>query len=103
VSEPETLSKPVARGWWYVLRLLRFSWLAYIISTLGILSLYLFPLLPGAVMRQLLDLLADQGNAATARASIWALAAVLIGISLARTVLSLSWAGEKMLYLLCAA
>lgn len=97
-----TNANEVSRGWWYVWRLIRFAPLAYVISAAGILSFYLFPLLPGTVVRQLIETLSAQNGAtplpaADARAAIWAFAAALVGISLGRTVLSWGWAGEKSL------
>jgi ATP-binding cassette, subfamily B, bacterial len=97
-----TSTGTLSRGWWYVWRLIRFAPLAYIISSAGILSFYLFPLLPGAVVRGLIETLIAQNGAtplpaADARAAVWAFAAALIGISLGRTVLSWGWAGEKSL------
>jgi ATP-binding cassette subfamily B protein len=84
---------------------------AYIISSIGVIASYLVPLLPGAVMQRLFDALINQekqgaatATAATAladtRAAVWLLAAVLMGISLAQSVLTWGWAGERSLQVL---
>lgn len=97
---------PVARAWWYVLTLMRANFGMYVLSSTGILASYLWPLLPGAVVRQLFDLLAAQqpaAAAADARAAVWALAAALAGVSLSRSVLSWGWVGERSLQVLSEA
>ena len=103
----QTPPPQVARAWWYILQLIRFRPWVYVISSIGILSSYLWPLLPGVFVRRLFDLLASRNvlntaaSIADARASVWALAAVLVGISLTRLIMSWAWAGEKSLHLIC--
>jgi ATP-binding cassette subfamily B protein len=105
-SEPEDLETahpPVARAWWYVLRLIRFSPLVYLISSLGIWSFYLFPLLPGLVVQRLFEALASENlrtsvsAIAEARSTIWLLVAALIGISVVRGLFAWGWVGENSL------
>ena len=99
-------SPPVPRAWWYVLQLIRFRPWVYVISSVGIISFYLWPLLPGVFVKRLFELLANREaigvslTAADARSTVWMVAAVLIGISLSRSVLSWAGAGEKSLNLI---
>jgi ATP-binding cassette subfamily B protein len=79
-------------SWWYVLRLITFRPGMYVLSSIGIISFYLWPLLPGLVVRQIFEVLtvgAPLGQ--DARSTIWALAAVLIGIVIARSVTALCY------------
>ena len=97
---------PIARAWWYVLTLMRTYFGMYVLSSIGILASYLWPLLPGAIVRQLFDLLAAQQSvaaAADARAAVWALAAALAGVTLSRWIFSLGWVGERSLQVLSEA
>ena len=88
---------PIIRSsWWYVARLIAFRPGLYIFSAVGIISFYLWPLVPGIFIRQIFDQLSDHTLLADdARARIWALAGVLIGVALARLVTSLAYPGEK--------
>jgi ATP-binding cassette, subfamily B, bacterial len=92
-------SQPAAlrSSWWYVARLITFRPGLYIISAVGILSYYLWPLVPGLFIRQIFDQLSNHTLLADdARATIWALAGVLIGVALARSVMALAYPfGEK--------
>ena len=75
-----THSSTVPRAWWFVLKLITFRPGMYLISSLGILSFYLWPLLPGLFIRQIFDLITQGAPAGTMPAStVWTLAAVLIG------------------------
>jgi ATP-binding cassette subfamily B protein len=79
-------------SWWYVLQLIKFRPGIFVISSLGIISFYLWPLLPGLFVRQIFDVLtvgAPMGQ--DARSAIWGLAAVLIGIAIARSVTALCY------------
>jgi ATP-binding cassette subfamily B protein len=92
-SQPATIKS----SWWYVARLIAFRPGLYILSALGIISFYLWPLVPGIFIRQIFDQLSNRTLLADdARATIWALAGVLIGVALARLVTALGYLGEKM-------
>ena len=91
-SRPATIRS----SWWYVARLIAFRPGLYILSALGIISFYLWPLVPGIFIRQIFDQLSNQTLLADdARATIWALAGVLIGVAIARMVTALAYPGEK--------
>jgi len=69
----------------------------YILSALGIISFYLWPLVPGIFIRQIFDQLSNRTLLANdTRATIWALAGVLIGVAVARSATALAYPfGEK--------
>jgi ATP-binding cassette subfamily B protein len=91
-SQPATIRS----SWWYVARLITFRPGLYLFSALGIISFYLWPLVPGIFIRRIFDQLSDHTLlTGDARATIWALAAVLIGVALARMVTALAYTGEK--------
>jgi ATP-binding cassette subfamily B protein len=92
-SQPATLRS----SWWYIARLIAFRPGLYILSALGITGFYLWPLVPGIFFQQIFDLLSNRMPLTSdPRATIWALAGVLIGVSLARTVTALAFPfGEK--------
>jgi ATP-binding cassette subfamily B protein len=74
-------------SWWYVLRLMAFRPGLYVISSLGIITFYLWPLLPGLFVRQLFDVLTNSATlGADAYSMVWGLAAVLIGLAIARSL-----------------
>src|SRR6188508_185501 len=92
-SQPATIRST----WWYIARLIAFRPGLYILSALGIISFYLWPLVPGIFIRQIFDQLSNRALLADdARATIWALAGVLIGVAFARLVTALGYPGEKM-------
>ncbi len=96
-------SPRVERAWWYVLALMRTYFGMYVLSSIGILASYLWPMIPGAIVRQLFDLLAAQQSVAAtadARAAVWGLAAALTGVSLSRWIFSCGWVGERSLQVL---
>ncbi len=75
-----------------MLKLITFRPGMYLISSLGILSFYLWPLLPGLFIRQIFDLITQGAPAGTDAAStVWMLAAVLVGIAVARMLTALSY------------
>lgn len=79
-------------SWWYVLRLIAFRPGMYVLSSVGILSFYLWPLLPGLFVRQMFDVLTNGAPLGQdARSTIWGLAAVLIGIVVARSITALTY------------
>jgi ATP-binding cassette, subfamily B, bacterial len=88
--------------WWYVARLIAFRPGRYLLSAVGIISFYLWPLLPGIFIRQIFDLLSNRTLLADdTHATIWALAGVLIGVVIARSVTTLAFPfGEKAAMLL---
>jgi ATP-binding cassette subfamily B protein len=86
----------IRSSWWYVARLILFRPGLYVLSALGIISFYLWPLVPGLFIRQIFDQLSNRAQLASdARATIWALAGVLIGVTFARLVTALAYPGEK--------
>jgi len=92
-SQPATIRS----SWWYVARLIAFRPGRYILSALGIISFYLWPLVPGIFIRQIFNQLSDRTLLANdTRATIWALAGVLIGAAVARSATALAYPlGEK--------
>ena len=61
-------------SWWYVARLIAFRPGLYIFSALGIISFYLWPLIPGIFIRQIFDQLSNRALLVNdTRATIWAL------------------------------
>ncbi len=95
-------TEPTRGAWWYIVRLMAFRPAIYTISTLGIVSFYLWPLLPGVFVRQLFDTLSnDRLLAQDAESTLWGILAVLIGVALARTVSALAYPlGEKAMLLI---
>jgi ATP-binding cassette subfamily B protein len=84
-------------SWWYVARLIMFRPGLYIVSALGIISFYVWPLVTGIFIRQIFDQLSNHTLVASdARATLWSLAGVLIGIAVAHTATALAFPfGEK--------
>ncbi len=84
-------------SWRQVARLIAFRPGLYILSALGIISFYLWPLVPGIFIRQIFDQLSNRTPLThDARATIWALAAMLIGVAIARSATALAYPfGEK--------
>ncbi len=70
--------------WHYILHLARYKpWLYLASGLLASIMFYIFPLLPGLVVRQIFDTLTGE---APASFSLWTLLALLAGIALARRV-----------------
>ncbi|HMO55944.1 MAG TPA: ABC transporter ATP-binding protein [Roseiflexaceae bacterium] len=91
-------------SWWHIARLIAFRPGLYILSTLGIMGFYLWPLATGLLVRQIFDLLSNRMPVDDARATIWMLAAVLIGVALVRSVSALAYPfGERAAMLLAEA
>ena len=88
-------------AWRYVARLIAFRPALYILSAVGIIGFYLWPLATGALVRQIFDQLSNRTLLASdARATIWALAGVLIGVAVAQTFMALAFPfGEKAIML----
>ena len=84
-------------SWRHIARLIAFRPGLYLLSALGIISFYLWPLATGVLVRQIFDQLSNRAPLADdARATIWALAAVLIGVAIARSATALAYPfGEK--------
>lgn len=91
--QPATIRSP----WWYVARLILFRPGLYMLSALGIVSFYLWPLVTGIFIRQIFDQLSNRTLVASdARATLWTLAGVLIGVAVAHTATALAFPfGEK--------
>ena len=96
---------PPRSAWWHVARLIMFRPGRYILSAFGILSFYLWPLVAGLFVRQIFDQLSNRALLASdVRATIWALAGVLIGVAIARAASALAYPfGEKAAMLLAEA
>ncbi len=78
--------------WRHVARLIRFRPGMYILSSLGIISFYLWPLLPGVFVRRIFDLVSNNAPLTQdTRSTLWALAAVLIGVAFARSFAALAY------------
>jgi ATP-binding cassette, subfamily B, bacterial len=97
----QTPSSNLRSSWWYVARLIAFRPGLYLISSLGIMGFYLWPLVTGVVVRRIFDQLSNEAVlAGDARATIWALAGVLIGVAVAHTITALGYPfGEKAILL----
>ncbi len=95
----QTQAQPdAARATWrHIARLIAFRPGLYLLSSLGVVSFYLWPLAAGVFIRQIFNLLSDGALLVDdARATIWALAAVLIGVALAHSATALAFPfGEK--------
>jgi ATP-binding cassette, subfamily B, bacterial len=92
------------RGWWYIVTLIRRFPVAYAISSAGILSFYLTPLLQAALTQRLFDVLgSDLARTADGRTATIAALITVCAMPFFRVVLSLGWAGEVMLNALCSA
>lgn len=91
--QPATIRSP----WWYVARLILFRPGLYMLSALGIVSFYLWPLVTGIFIRQIFDQLSNRTLVASdARATLWTLAGVLIGVAVAHAATALAFPfGEK--------
>ncbi len=68
----------VTRAWWYLWRLARYHFALYLIMGTMICTFYLFPLLPGLVVRQVFDLVTANRQVDT---SVWTAMALLVGIA----------------------
>ncbi|MFV9506985.1 MAG: ABC transporter ATP-binding protein [Oscillochloridaceae bacterium umkhey_bin13] len=97
-----TTPSALRSSWWYIAQLITFRPWRYLLSSLGIISFYLWPLLPGLLIRQIFDLLLNQTLLTSeVRASLWAIAAVLIGVVFGRALTTLAFPfGEKASMLL---
>jgi ATP-binding cassette subfamily B protein len=92
-SQPDTIRS----SWRYVARLIAFRPGLYVFSALGIISFYLWPLVPGIFIRQIFDQLSNGAPLANdTRATIWTLAGALIGVAVIRFFTALAYLGEKM-------
>jgi ATP-binding cassette subfamily B protein len=99
VSEQDV---PLRPSWWYVLRLIAFRPGLFVISCVGIIGVYLWPLVPGVFERQIFDLLVqDAPPTSQTRAALWSLAAILCGIVVLRSLNALAYPfGEKSVLLI---
>jgi ATP-binding cassette, subfamily B, bacterial len=100
----QTQSAPsvLRSSWWYITRLIAFRPGRYLLSAAGIISFYLWPLVPGIFIRQIFDQLSGGTLLTTdTRATLWALAAVLIGVTIARALSAFAFPfGEKAIMLI---
>jgi ATP-binding cassette, subfamily B, bacterial len=93
VSVTESDTRPT---WWYILRLVLFRPWLFLGSMTGILLFYLLPLAPGVFVRRLFDVLSNGAVLRQdARSTVWAVAAVLIGITIGRSVLVMAVLSER--------
>ncbi len=86
-------SQPVIlrSSWWYIARLIAFRPWLYLFSSLGIISFYLWPLVPGIFFRQIFDLLSNRSLLTSdTRSTLWGLAGVLVGVVIARSAMALA-------------
>ena len=104
MQTPSQRSRPRS-SWWYVARLIAFRPGLYIFSTVGIIASYLWPLATGAMVRRIFDQLSNRALLASdARATIWALAGVLVGVAFAQTLTAFGYPfGEKAFMLVADA
>jgi ATP-binding cassette subfamily B protein len=88
-----TEARPTISTWRYVLRLARYNpWLYLTSGLLAGVMFYVFPLLPGLVVRQIFDSLTGDAPAGT---NLWTLLALLAGIAIAREVARLGAAAAE--------
>jgi ATP-binding cassette subfamily B protein len=94
-------TKPM-KQWWFILRLIRFRPGLYLLSgLLASIMFYLFPLVPGLIVRQVLNELSGD---APAILGTWTLIALLVGAAVARVGLTFAAvAAEMTLYLTTSA
>lgn len=93
---------PIPRSsWWHITRLIAFRPGIFLISSAGIISFYLWPLVPGILISRLFDLLAGSAPlSGDPRSTLWGIAAVLVGVVIARAFSALAFPfGEKAVML----
>ena len=73
----------VERAWWYIWRMARYRLPLFLITVITIMPFYLFPLLPGLVVRQVFDAASTNRQIG---ADLWTAMALLIGIAIAHMV-----------------
>jgi ATP-binding cassette subfamily B protein len=98
MSTDTATQAPAARSsWWYIAQLIAFRPGLYLISTLGIVGFYLWPLAVGALVSQVFDVLSNQATlGADARSTLWALAAALVAVTVVQSLSALAFPfGEK--------
>lgn len=71
--------------WWFILRLIQFRPLLYLASSFFIIFFYVYPLVPGQIVRAFFDTLS---GAAPAGLNLWSLLALLVVAGVARTIAS---------------
>ena len=98
------LAQPATRPstWRQIARLIAFRPALYVLSSIGIISFYLWPLVPGMIVRQIFDQLSNRAPLTTdARSTIWGLASVLIGVAIVRSFSALAYPfGERAVMLI---
>lgn len=103
----QTQAQPAATNptWRQIARLIALRPGLYLLSSVGIISFYLWPLATGVFTRQIFDQLSGGAPlAGDARSTLWALAGVLIGIAVASSVTALAYPfGEKAVMLVVEA
>lgn len=96
------IAPPAPRAsWWHIVRLITFRRGIFLISSAGIISFYLWPLVPGLFISQLFDLLTGAAPlSGDPRSILWGIAAVLVGLVVARAFSALAYPfGEKAMLL----
>lgn len=103
-STPDTPAAPnkPMKYWWFIWQLIRFRPGMYLLSgLLASIMFYVFPLVPGLIVRQVLDELSGQ---APATLGTWTLIALLVGAAVARVGVTFgAVAAEMTLYLTTSA
>lgn len=104
-STPAPATPPVTKPmkhWWFIWQLIRFRPGMYLLSgLLASFMFYLFPLVPGLVVRQVLDELSGD---ASATLGAWTLIALLVGAAMVRVGMTFAAvAAEMTLYLTTSA
>lgn len=89
-------------SWWYVTRLMAFRPGVYLLSSIGIISFYLWPLVPGIFVRQIFDLVAQGATLGSdTHSTLWGLAGVLVGVAIAKSFSALAYPfGEHAMILM---
>ncbi len=92
-------TSPPFSTWRYMLDLARYKPALYLSSALmaSVIS-YLFPLIPGLVVRQILDTVSGE---AAAGVNLWTLFALLAGIAFTRQLVMLGSAGGRNIAAYC--
>ncbi|HEY3341403.1 MAG TPA: ABC transporter ATP-binding protein, partial [Anaerolineae bacterium] len=83
IHPAQPTQQDVEKAWWYVWRMARYRLPLFLITMITITPFYLFPLLPGLVVRHVLDTVTANRQIG---ADIWTSMALLVGIALVQMV-----------------
>lgn len=99
IHSTHPLPKPHAPPpWWYVLRLIRTHPMLYTLSSLGIIAMYVWPVLPTLLIARLFNVVEDRTPLFDVRTAVIWVALAYVAQILGRSLLGLAWPAEKNLY-----